>query len=210
MAAQDLLEAKDRLLQLMEEKGIDTAKFEADFQEGLFVVTGIMWKFQEAGIDIDAVEVKSFIIDLLSEQAQEAHEAGENMFSVGLKYHAILLSEQCEEWFKRERLPLTIREVRENGEWGPLVEYLADGEPITEELRYLLAEMLSGKIKRAKGRPKSIKPFLRAGQMIADVQRLEHQGWLTEAAVKQVALEYKVSDRTVYRALDLDPVRRVR
>ena len=90
------------------------------------------------------------------------------------------------------------------------MEYLAEGQPITDEMRLLIIEMLSGKIKRAAGGSKSIKPYIIAAQMVVEVEQLERQGWPTEAAVKQVATNYKVSDRTVYRALELDVFRGLR
>ncbi|MCC2651647.1 MAG: hypothetical protein K0Q60_1810 [Microvirga sp.] len=210
MAAKDILAFIEDLLRKFENRGIDIKAFEKDFDEGTLYATDILSKLQDADIDLDSINVKFLIPELLFDLAQNAEQAGHPWVCAELLYQSAVMSEAAIEWWERNRSALTISEIRQHHQWGPLIEYLAEGQPITDEIRLLIIEMLSGKIKRAAGGSRSIKPYIIAGRMVADVEQLERQGWPTEAAVKEVATNYKVSDRTVYRALELDDFRGLR
>jgi hypothetical protein len=87
------------------------------------------------------------------------------------------------------------------GDFNLLIGYIECGRlPLTPELRAVLVDILLGKVRRSRKRPKDVKAANRQGPLAAAVNRLVNRGEKVEAAVKAVADANRVSVRTVYAA----------
>jgi hypothetical protein len=88
------------------------------------------------------------------------------------------------------------------GEYDPLAEHIKRGGEITPAMRQLLAQVLLGERKLPKHRPVRNKTVDRKIKMARGVVLFEREGAGTEEAVNIIAEHYKVTPRTVWRALE--------
>jgi hypothetical protein len=82
-----------------------------------------------------------------------------------------------------------------------LISYVQLGGAIRDDVREVIVDILKGELKRAKHRPSKAQTLFRAKRMFWRLTELQAQGARTESAVAQVAEEFGVSGKTVYRAL---------
>ena len=110
---------------------------------------------------------------------------------------------QLVEQIRQERWNHIVHIVRDYGHRKHLIKHIADGEPLTKELRGVLLEILTGKLKRWEGRPRQESYNFRHF-IASQIEHLQKEKGVAKrtAAVMQIAQEYKVSERTVWRALE--------
>jgi hypothetical protein len=91
------------------------------------------------------------------------------------------------------------------GNFGPLITYLKAGYELTPSTRQVLIDILCGKLKKPQGRPKHsrISDYCRISE---DVHIMRARGMPVEAAVKQVAADRRVHEKTVYNAIKKWPL----
>jgi hypothetical protein len=91
------------------------------------------------------------------------------------------------------------------GNFWPLIAHLEYRFKLTPELRHVLIQILQGKVKRSRRRPKDHSLTDRNICMSFEVACSTQAGVPVEAAVKDVGARYRVSDRTVYAAMSAWP-----
>jgi hypothetical protein len=88
-----------------------------------------------------------------------------------------------------------------DGDWEPLASYIEKGGDINDDIRKFIVDVLKGKVRRPKNRPRRAATLLHHAKIAWHVREWTAEGLEPEAAIEKAMEFFNVDRRTVQRAM---------